>query len=283
MGKQIIMDSACDLPDEYLHNIDHKILPYRINFNGKEYKAGSEITLAEVYSRMRDGVYPKTSQVSPQDFKEAFLEAARAQKDCLYLAFSAAMSGSYQTARLVAGEVKEKYPDFNVEIVDSKSGSLAIGLLVKQAVDLLDQGLSIQQIGDQLREAREKVVHIFSLDDLTALQRGGRLSRGRAIVGNVLNIKPILEVEDGEIVLARKARGKKRMLRAILKKIKKQGSRLGDQIIGISHAGDPETAAELKDKIKAEFDPAGFMETEINAVLGVHLGIGGIGVFFFSS
>lgn len=279
MNKEIVIDSACDLPQNIKEN--YRVLPFRIIINDQEFKAGKDINIMEVYKHLKNNNYPKTAQVSPVDFKNTFTELAKNNKDCLYIAFSAAMSGSYQTAKLMAKEVKAEYPDFKIEIVDSKAGSTALGLLVNHASKLLDKDLSINKIANILRQERNNLVHLFSLDNLTTLHQGGRLSKGKAFIGNLLNIKPILEIKNGEIVLTKKVRGKQKMLNKIIKEMANKSPQLDQQIIGISHADDKELALELKDMIKAKYNPKDFMLNLISPVLGAHLGIGGIGVFFF--
>ncbi|MFN2363624.1 MAG: DegV family protein [Halarsenatibacteraceae bacterium] len=280
MNKEIVIDSACDLPENMIKN--YRVLPFRIIINEQEYKDGKDININQVYKHIRNKDYPKTAQVSPVDFKNTFTELAKNNKDCLYIAFSAAMSGSYQTAKLMAQKVKAEYPNFNIEIVDSKAGSTALGLLVNYASKLLKQNLSVNKIAEILREKRNNLVHLFSLDNLTTLQKKGRLSKGKAFIGNLLNIKPILEVINGEIVLTKKVRGKQKTLNKIIKEMANKSKQLDKQIIGISHADDKELALELKDLIKEKYNPEDFMINLISPVLGAHLGIGGIGVFFFT-
>lgn len=278
---EIVIDSACDLPANMIQN--YRVLPFSIIINGQEYKDGKDINIKEIYQHIRNNNYPKTAQVSPFDFKNTFTKIAKQNKNCLYIAFSAAMSGSYQTAKLMAQEVKKEYPDFNIEIIDSKAGSTALGLFVNYASNLLNNNLSINKVAEILRQERENLIHLFSLDTLTTLQKGGRLSKGKALIGNILNIKPILEVIDGEIVLSKKIRGKKRMLHAIVDEMGKKSQYLDQQIIGISHADDEELALELKDLIKEKYKSEKFLINMIGPVLGAHLGIGGIGVFFFKN
>lgn len=281
MNSEIVIDSACDLPPNMIQN--YKILPFRIIINGQEYKAGKDININEIYQCIKDDNYPKTAQVSPIDYKDTFTELAKTNKDCLYISFSAAMSGSFQTAKLIAKEVKTEYPNFNIEIIDSKAGSTALGLLVNYASKLIQKNLSINKIADILREERTNIVHLFSLDNLTTLQKGGRLSKGKAAIGNILNIKPILEVIDGKIVLSKKVRGKKKMLKTIVNEMDNKSKSLDQQIIGISHADDKDLALKLKDLIKEKYNTESFLINKIGPVLGAHLGIGGIGVFFFKN
>ena len=280
MNTEIVIDSACDLPAEMKEK--YKVLPFRIIINDQEYRAGKDIDIQQVYEHIRKKNYPKTAQVSPHDYKETFTELAKNKKDCIYLAFSAAMSGSFQTAKLIANEVKNEYPDFNIEIIDSKAGSTALGLLVNHTKKLLDNGLPLKKVAKIIQAERENLIHLFSLDNLTTLQRGGRLSKGKAFIGNILNIKPILEVVDGEIVLSKKVRGQQRMLKTLITEMENKSQDLSKQIIGISHADDEELALKLKDKIKDKYNPDGFLINMISPVLGAHLGIGGIGIFFFS-
>ena len=280
MNTEIVIDSACDLPSEMKEK--YRVLPFRILINDQEYKAGKNIDIEQVYEHLRNKNYPKTAQVSPIDYKEIFTELAKNKKDCIYIAFSAAMSGSFQTAKLIAHEVKNEYPDFNIEIIDSKAGSTALGLLVNYAASLLDNDFSLKEVAKIIRTERENLIHLFSLDSLSTLQRGGRLSKGKAFIGNILNIKPILEVVDGEIILSKKVRGQNRMLKTLINEMDNKSYNLSNQIIGISHADDEELALKLRDKIKEKYNPDGFLINMISPVLGAHLGIGGIGIFFFS-
>ncbi len=282
MNPAIIVDSACDLPEEIIEKYQIEVLPYRLLYDGKEHLAGQDITLEEVYQRMAEGVYPRTAQVSPQTFSRAFKKFADKHQDCLYLAFSAKMSASYQSARLTAQQIKEKYENFNIEIIDTKSGSAAIGLMALKAAELREEGKSLADIIAVMEFMTEHIEHIFSLDSLTALQRGGRLSKGRAFLGNILNIKPILHVSDGEISLLEKVRGNRRVLPKMLEIMADRGCNLKEQLIGISHADDPERARELKGMIADELGCTRFMINKIGSILGAHLGIGGIGVFFFN-
>ncbi len=282
MNPAIIVDSACDLPGEVIEKYQIEVLPFRLLYDGKEHLAGQDITLEEVYQRMAEGIYPRTAQVSPQAFSSAFTKFAEKQQDCLYLAFSAKMSASFQTARLTAQQIKEKYENFNIEIIDTKSGSAAIGLMALKAAELREEGKSLADITAVIEFMTEHIEHIFSLDSLTALQRGGRLSKGRAFLGNILNIKPILHVSDGEISLLEKVRGKRRVLPKMLEIMADRGCNLKEQLIGISHADDPERARELKEMIADKLDCTRFMINRIGSVLGAHLGIGGIGVFFLN-
>jgi len=278
----IIVDSSCDMPEKLIKKYQIEVLPFRLLFDDQEYLAGEEISLEEVYQKMKEGNYPTTAQVSPKIFLESFSKLAKEKIPFIYLAFSAEMSATYRTALLSYQQLAKEHPDFTGKIIDSRSGSTAIGLMALKAAQLREKGEDLTSIASTIELMTSHIEHIFSLDNLTALQKGGRLSRGKAFVGNILNIKPILQVKEGQITLLEKVRGAKNVLPKIKELMAERGENLSDQLIGISHADDPQRAQQLKEMIEKNFGCQDFMIKKINSVLGAHLGIGGIGVFFLN-
>lgn len=190
------------------------------------------------------------------------------------------MSGTYQTSLLVANEVKQLYPAFDLDIIDSQGGSLATGLVVLKAAQMAQAGKDKAEIAQFVKDQTTHMEHVFTVDNLDALYRGGRLSRTGRLVGNILNIKPVLHVENGRIALLHLVRGKKRALEKILAVMEERCAKVKSQIIGIAHACDLEVALQLKAMIEERFGFDRFIIDLISGVLGVHLGIGGVGVFF---
>lgn len=280
---RIIVDSTCDLPDELLKKYKIEVLPLVVYLDDKEYLDKQTIKVDEVYAAMRKGIVPKTAQPYPATIISGFKQLCQKGQDFIYVAFSSALSGTYQTARAVLAELKKSYPNINMEVIDSKSGSTATGLIVLQLAKLIEQGYSFNKLLDHCKHLINHVEHIFSIDDLNWLVKGGRLSKAQGIVGNILSIKPILCVKNGTIEVMEKVRGRKRALNRIVDIVETRISNFFAQPIGISHADDLQTAEELMDMINTRFGQQNFIVNKIGSVLGSHLGIGGVGVFFFNS
>lgn len=279
---KIVVDSACDIPQEYLDKFDIKLLPFRIMVDQEEYIDGVNIDKNMLFQFLEEKRHITTSQVRAVDFEKTFTECAKKGIKCIYLAFSSKMSGACQTARLVAKKVKEKYPEAVIEVVDTKSGSTAIGLLVKKAVQFKQDNLSFEEIMEKIKSLSGKVEHIFTLENLERLKTGGRISKTAAFVGELFNIKPILEVKDGKIDLLKKVRGYNKAYKKIIEIMEERGSDLKDQLIGISYVGEEEKAQKLIDMVKERFGSDNFMVNMISNVLTVHLGRSGVGVFFIN-
>jgi len=279
---KIIIDSACDIPKEYINKYDIELLPYRIIVDQDEYIDGVTIDNETLFKFLEDKKEITTTQVKATDYQRVFKRCAKDGFKCIYLAFSSKMSGAYQTAKLVSEKVKDQYPNFEVEIIDTKSGSTAIGLLVEKAIKFKEQSLSFEEIVNKLNLLSKRVEHIFTLENLERLKTGGRISKTTAFIGDLLDIKPILEVKNGKIKLFKKVRGYKRAYKKILKIMGKRSNNLKDQIIGISYSGEKEKAIKLKEMITEQIGAKNFMINMISNVLTVHLGRSGVGVFFIN-
>ncbi len=281
---KIIVDSTCDLPEEELNKYDISVLSLKVLLGDKEYQDKKNITVDEVYDAMRKGIMPKTSQPSPADIYEMFKEYASNGRDFVYLAFSQALSGTYQLAVSILQEIKELYPNVNMRVMDSKGGSTATGLLALQAACLAeDNKHDYNNLVLKLSELIKCVEHVFTIPDLNWLIKGGRIGKAQGMIGNILNINPILHVDDGKMEVIHKVRGRKKALNLVVDLLEERAASLTNQIIGISHADDPETALELMELIKKRLGCTRFIINKIGSVLGSHLGIGGVGIFFFNS
>lgn len=281
MGISIIVDSTTDLPEEIIKEYCIEVLPLGVYIDGRGYLDGVDINTGEVYKYIREGKVIETSQVSPVIFKNCFEKHALNGDSCIYIAFSSEMSGTYQTSIMVRNELLETYPDFDLDILDSRGGSTATGLTVYNAAKMARAGMPKSKIIEMIKFNSEHVEHIFTIDDLRHLYRTGRISKTSAVIGDLLGIKPILDVENGKIVPIEKARGQNKALKRILELMEERGA-LDNSIIGISHADDLEVALKLKCMIEERFGIKDFMINLIGSGLGVHLGIGGVGVFFFN-
>ncbi|WP_246938639.1 DegV family protein [Bacillus pinisoli] len=277
---KLLTDSACDLPKEWLENEKVHLFPLVVHLDGEDYYDMETIDSSSVFDAMKKELVPKTSQVPPTRFEETFTRFAEEKADVFYVAFSSQLSGTYQTATMMADQVKEKYPDFNITILDTKCASLGMGLVVVKAAELIRQGLSYDEVVVETTRYANQMEHIFTVDNLDYLARGGRVSKASAFVGGLLNIKPLLHMEDGKLIPLEKIRGRKKVLQRMVDLMKERGQDFTGQTIGISHGDDEETALYLKDKIKEQIGCESFMITKIGSAVGAHAGPGTIALFF---
>ncbi|MBM4764213.1 DegV family protein [Bacillus sp. B15-48] len=282
MGVKIIADSACDLPIQFFEKNDVTMIPLKVLIDNNEYEDQKTIQPNEVYNQIRNGKHPKTSQPSQLAFKEAFVEIAKSKQPGIYIAFTSELSGTYQTAVMVHEQVKEEYPDIDLTIVDTKCASLGFGLVVMEAVRMAKNNATKEEILSDIRFRCLHMEHLFTVDDLDYLAKGGRLSKASAFLGGILNIKPLLNVEDGKLVPIEKIRGKKKLLNRMIELMKERGNQMESQIIGISHGDDLTTANEMKEKIVQAFQPKEVVITSVGATIGSHTGPGTIAIFFLN-
>ena len=282
MAITILADSACDLPLSFYKENNVTFIPLQVELEGNTYEDLQTIHPKDVYQSMREGKAPKTSQPSPENVLEIFTQFAEEKKQGIYIALSSQLSGTYQTAVMCRDQVKEQYPDFDFEIIDTKCASLGIGLVVKSAAKLAAEGASKQEILDDVSFNIEHMEHLFTVADLEYLARGGRISKASAFVGGLLNIKPLLDVENGKLIPLEKIRGKKKLMKRILEVMHERGENLESQTIAISHGDDEETALEYKAAIQAEFGTKDIFINTVGATIGAHSGPGTIAIFFLN-
>lgn len=279
---KIYADSATDLPLAYFQQADVDLFPLRVHIEGNDYEDILGIQAKEVYDKIREGHQPKTSQVSPETFLQEFESLAKRGEQGVYVAFSSELSGTYNTAVMMRDQVQESYPDFQFAVVDSKCASLGYGMLVKKAVTLRERGLSVSEIEQQLLDTTSTIEHFFTVEDLDYMARGGRVSKTSAFVGGLLNIKPVLHVEDGKLIPIEKIRGRKKVIKRLVELVGENGSELAKQTVHISH-GDDETAAnELKSLLEETYGVKDFEIQMIGSAIGAHVGPGALSVFFYN-
>lgn len=282
MSIKILADSASDLSKKYYNEFDIEMVPLTVHLDGKEYEDGQTIEPKTVYKSMRDGKSPKTSQVSASIFKAVFTKHAQTDEPLIYIAFSSALSGTYQTAKMMELEVKEDYPDAPIHIIDTKCASIGCGLVAIHAAKLARCGASVEDVIEAANYQAEHMEHIFTVDNLEYLYRGGRVSKTAAFVGTLLKIKPLLHVEDGKLIPLEKIRGSKRVLQRMLEVMEKRGTDFQRQTIGISHGDDLEKAELLASMISKKFgvNQDDIVIDMVGAAIGSHAGPGTIALFF---
>lgn len=277
---KIVVDSSCDLPLSYLEEHDVVVLPLRVIVDQTEYVDMYEISNEQIYAFINEGKRPQTSQVPLSKYVETFQRLAQAEESAIYLALSSELSGCYQAALLAKAQVVEDYPDFDLEIIDSRAASLGIGLLAREAVQMNEANTSKDQIVNHLHFMVEHLVSLFTVEDLNYLAQGGRLSKSGAFLGSLLNIHPLLEVIDGRLQAIDRFRGRKKVLNKIYERMANEASKVTEQTILIVHTNETELVAGIKDHIQETFHPKEVIAYPIGAVISAHTGIGTIGVFF---
>lgn len=279
---RIIVDSTCDMPESAIGQYGIEVLPLHVLVEDREYLDGVTITTHQVYDLMRRGVMPKTSQVSIADTYQRLTELVRRGEDLLYLAFSSKMSGTCGLVWSIMEELKEQYPDRSLCTLDSKGGSFATGLIAMEAAKEAARGTPFDALAERCRFLIDHVEHVFVISDLTWMIRGGRISKTLGYTANLLDIKPVLDVDDGEMEVIQKVRGRKKSLRRVAEIVAQRARNCPRQTIGITHADDPQAAEDMRTLLQQYLPDCRYLIVEIGAVLGVHLGIGGVGVFFFN-
>ncbi|MFP3156248.1 DegV family protein [Lachnospiraceae bacterium ZAX-1] len=285
MKKYIIStDTTCDLPEEYLmeHRISVMSLSYTID--GETYDRDHGLPEKDFYSKVRNGSLPTTSQVNPESAKKIFTYLMeKRDADILHIAFSSGLSGSYNSTRVAAEELAEKYPEHKIIIIDSFCASLGEGLLVHQAFQNLESGMDLEENAKWVEENKLKIVHNFTVDDLNHLYRGGRVSKTTAVFGTMIHIKPILHVDDAGLLFpVDKVRGRKKSLIALVDAMEKQMGTSKDKndIVFISHGDCLEDAQYVAELIEARFGIVNFLINYIGPTIGAHTGAGAVALFY---
>lgn len=284
MTVKILSDSGCDLPKEIIKEYNIDILPIVVTQGDKEYLDQETIDPIQVYKGMRNGETFKTAQISPTMFQERFKKYSENDDSVIYLSLSSGLSGTYQTSVLVADSIKEQNPSFDLDIVDSKAASGGFGLIVLEAAKLAKAGKTKDEILEAIDFYKEHIEHVYTVDDIEYLFRGGRVSRTQAVLGGILNIKPILQVEDGKLVPLDKVRGKNNVYKKMIEIMEQRGKKADftQQTIIITHGDDLDSAMKLKELIEEKFGAKTFLLNMIGAAIGAHSGPGTLALFFFS-
>lgn len=280
----IMTDSCCDLTAQMAQELNIEVLPLSLII-GEEtfanYLDGREIGFKEFYNRVRGGAMPSTSAVSVGDFEDAMRPILSEGKDILYLAFSSALSTTYQSAVIASEELKQEFPDAKIYTVDSKAASLGQGLYVYLCAQQKLAGKSIDEVYAYAEDVKLKICHWFTVDDLNHLKRGGRVSAATALVGTMLSIKPVLHVDnEGRLISVSKARGRKASLLALVDQMEKSAVDPRDQTVFISHGDCEEDVNFVADEIRRRFGTETIHINYVGPVIGSHTGAGVVALFF---
>lgn len=281
MPYQIITDTSCDFPQEMYARLGLTIVPLTVNFREEIHDAFTEEWLKEMYNGLRAGEAATTSAINPMAWGQAMDRVLSAGDDALVLVFSSGLSNTYQNARIAAEELQEKYPERRIRVVDTLCASMGQGLLVWYACQKRDAGFSLDQLADWCQDTIPHLCHWFTVDDLMYLKRGGRVSGATALVGTMLNIKPVLHMDgEGHLIPVSKARGRKAAIAALAAKTAELGLPGENDTMFISHGDCIEDAQYLEKLLKEKYGVKNVFISYIGAVIGSHSGPGTLALFF---
>lgn len=284
MDFQIITDSCCDFPTPMYGQLGLTFVPLTVEFRGNTFDDKNDDTLKDMYQGLRAGEVAKTSAVNPSRWSQAMEKALAAGKDALVLAFSSGLSTTYQSAVIAAEELKDAYPDRKIQVIDTLCASMGQGLLVWYACKKRDEGLSLDEVAQWVLDNRLHLCHWFTVDDLMYLKRGGRISAATALVGTMLQIKPLLHVDDeGHLINMTKTRGRKAAIDAMVKKAQELGAGYDNSTMFISHGDCLSDAEYLSRQLKEKCGVKDVVISYVGAVIGSHSGPGTLALFFLGS
>ena len=277
----IVSDSTVDLPKEYLQSKQVPIISLSYIMDGVTYEEMDGLSHKEFFEKLRAGSLPTTSQINPEQAREALEPFAKEGKDILYIGFSSGLSGSYNSVRMAAEDLKEEYPDINIIAIDSLCACMGEGLLLYKALELKEHGMSMEEIAKWVEANKLHICHNVTVDDLNHLHRGGRISKTTAVVGSMIKIKPIIHMSDeGKLVVIGKERGRKKSLVSIVDRMEKQMQGYDNDIVMITHGDCIEDAEFVKKQVEERFGIHNVMINGIGSVIGSHTGAGVVSVFF---
>ena len=288
MSEFVLMtDSSADLSQEMVQELGVTVLPLSFTIQGKVYRNypdNREMDLPLFYDMLRAGELATTSAVNVAEYTQAVEPILQEKKDVLILAFSSGLSSTYQASVLAAEELREKYPDRKIYTVDTLCASLGQGLLVYLAVQEQRKGRSIEEVRDWAESTKLHLCHQFTVDDLHFLKRGGRISATTAVVGSMLQIKPVLHVDnEGHLINIGKARGRQASLKALVDKMEKTVTEEGRKTVFISHGDCRKDAVTVADMVRERFGTQDIRINYVGPVIGAHSGPGTLALFYLGT
>lgn len=287
MSFKLMTDTCANLPYEMIEKLDIDICSLLFLSEGKtyySYKKGEEVDLKQFYDMMRNKQVFTTSQINPEDFKEFFGKYLEKGIDILYLCFSSGLSGMYQSACIAREDLVREYPERKIIIVDTLCAALGQGLIVRYAADMRDEGKSIEQVAKWVEDNKLRMCHWFTVDDLIYLHRGGRVSASAAIIGTIIGVKPIMNMDnDGKLAVVDKVRGRKQSIKRLISEMERNIKDPDGQIAAISHGDCPEEAEYIKSVISEKFNLKEVIVNCLDPVIGSHAGPGTLALFFLGN
>ena len=278
---QIITDSACDLPKAMLQQLNVSSFPLTVLFRGENLQDSVDEGLQEIYAGLRNGEATSTSAINPDGWASIIEPVLARGEDALVLAFSSGLSTTYQSAVIAADDLREKYPERKILVVDTLCAALGQGLLVWYTCKQRDAGMELEQLAAWVEGNKLSVCHWVTVNDLMHLKRGGRINATTAVVGTMLQIKPIIHVNDeGKLISVGKARGRKAALQVLVDKMKELGEGFDNHTVFITHGDCLEDGMMLKEMVLQQTEAKEVFVGNLGAVIGSHAGPGTLALFF---
>ncbi len=275
---RLYADNCCDLEQDLLQELGISSLALKVNINGKSYRDRVDLSPSQFYEMIKEpGVMPTTSQINPAEFEQEFRKIlGEDDNEIIYVAFSSALSGTYQSACMARDTIDPE----RITVIDSQSASLGYGLTLIRGARAVVQGLAKEEVIREIMDNINRMEHVFVVGNFEMLKRGGRVSAASAFIGSLLSIKVIAEMKEGKINPVEKVKGLKKAKKRLLEIMTERGDNLSQQLIGIGHSNDYEGALKIRDMIAEQFSCQNFIISEIGAVIGAHVGAGTYPVFF---
>ena len=287
MDFEIVTDSSCNLKEEMIDEFGLHVLPLTFMVDGEQHQSylkGQVTDLQQFYTMMREGKVITTSLPNLADSEVLFRGLLEAGRDVLYLGFSSGLSGTFEAISLLCSQLAAEFPDRKIFSVDTLAASGGEGLLVWHAVQKAREGLSIEELRDWVEGHKLNLAHWFTVDDLMFLWRGGRVSKTSAWAGTLLNIKPVLHVDDaGHLIPMEKVRGRKKSLNALVDHMEKSAiPPVSDQMVFITHGDCIEDAEYVAEKVRERFGVRDVVINYVDPVIGAHSGPGTMALFYMA-
>lgn len=276
----VTVNSTVDLPKEWLAERNVPVIPLKYTIDGETYEDMAGLSSKEFFQKLRDGKMATTSQINPEEAREALEPFLKEGKDVLHLAFSSALSGTCNSMRIAAEELKEEYPERKIIVIDTLCACLGEGLLLYYVLKLKKEGKTIEEVEAWVEENKLHICHNVTVDDLNHLQRGGRISKTAAVFGTMVQIKPMIHMaDDGSLQVVGKERGRKRSLNKIVDKAVEQSKGWEQDIVMITHGDCLEDAQYVAELVRSKMGIENILINNIGTVIGSHTGPGVVAVF----
>lgn len=281
MGNYVItVNSTVDLPKEWLEERNIPVMALRYTIDGETYEDMSGLSHKEFFQKLREGKMAVTAQMNPEEAKEKFEPILKAGNDILHLGFSSGLSGTYNSMRIAAEELAEEYPDRKIIVIDTLCACLGEGLLLYYALKRKEEGMTIDELAQWVEENKLHVCHNVTVDDLNHLQRGGRVSKTAAILGTMVQIKPIIHMDNqGCLQVIGKERGRKKSIHKLVDMALKQYEGYENDLVMITHGDCLEDAEYLAGLVREKMGIQDILINNIGTVIGSHTGPGVLALF----
>lgn len=281
MGDYIIsVNSTVDMPKEWLEKRNVPVIPLKYTIDDQTYNDMEGLTSKEFFGKLREGKMAVTTQINPEEAKEHLEKLVKTGKDVLHLAFSSGLSGTYNSMRIAAEELKEDYPEQKIIIIDTLCACMGEGLLLYYALKHKEEGMSLEELASWVEDNKLHVCHNVTVDDLHHLQRGGRISKTAAVLGTMVQIKPIIHVDsEGKLQVIGKERGRKKSIQKIVDMAVERSKGWDNEIILITHGDCLEDAEYTAKVVREKMGIDNILLNNIGTVIGSHTGPGVLAVF----